>query len=202
MKFKHAGLFLAPVALVIACGPVQSSAEPAPTVQEKAAPTVQVSTPFTATPNPPTFAPLPTTTNVPSGVPCHLRFENGEPLPDPKCTPGAVLTTNTADVCTPGWAAAHREYFTKKEREAAYARYGIVTANPAGYGEYDHLISLELGGSNSPSNLWPEQGKIPNAKDKIENELHDAVCSGRLSLAKAQHDIAQDWVTAGAEDVR
>jgi hypothetical protein len=104
-------------------------------------------------------------------------------------------------ICTPGWATAHREYFTKKEREVAFARYGIVTTNPAGYGEYDHLIPLELGGSNKASNLWPEQGKIPNPKDAIENALHDAVCSGRVKLATAQHDIARDWVTAGTRDI-
>jgi hypothetical protein len=104
-------------------------------------------------------------------------------------------------ICTSGWATAHRVYFTKAEREAAFAKYGIHTTNPAGWGEYDHLIPLELGGANSASNLWPEQGKIPNPKDAIENALHEAVCSGRVSLTTAQHDIAHDWVTAGTKDI-
>jgi hypothetical protein len=99
-------------------------------------------------------------------------------------------------ICTPGWATAHRQYFTKAEREVAFAKYGVHTTNPAGYGEYDHLIPLELGGSNNPDNLWPEKGSIPNAKDPIENSLHEAVCSGRVSLSAAQKAIAQDWPVA------
>lgn len=126
---------------------------------------------------------------------CSFRYQAGEPLPDPKCTPGAVLTTSTADVCSKGWASSHREYFTKAQREAAFARYGVYTSDPAAYGEYDHLIPLELGGSNSTLNLWPEKGKIPNAKDAVEDALHSAVCSGKISLTTAQHEIATDWVT-------
>lgn len=59
--------------------------------------------------------------------------------------------------------------------------------------EVDHLISLELGGSNSIKNLWPEPG-FPNPKDKLENRLHAMVCSGQISLLQAQHDIATNWV--------
>jgi len=136
--------------------------------------------------------PVPTQTS-----PCHVRYDAaGDLLPDPKCTPGAVLTTSVADVCSPDWASSHREHFTKAQREAAYARYGIVTTDPAAYGEYDHLIPLELGGSNATANLWPEKGAIPNPKDKVEDALHDAVCSGHASLTAAQHAIAVNWPTA------
>lgn len=63
--------------------------------------------------------------------------------------------------------------------------------------EEDHLISLELGGSpTDPKNLWPEPHASPNAKDKVEDELHTAVCDGRVSLQDAQHRIATDWTTA------
>ncbi|HEV7184429.1 MAG TPA: hypothetical protein VGN33_08015, partial [Leifsonia sp.] len=33
-------------------------------------------------------------------------------------------------------------------------------------------------------------------KDKIENKLHDLVCSGQLPLATAQHAIATNWWAA------
>lgn len=63
--------------------------------------------------------------------------------------------------------------------------------------EEDHLISLELGGDpTDPRNLWPEPGKSPNQKDKIENYLHAAVCAGRISLREAQVRIQTDWTTA------
>lgn len=59
--------------------------------------------------------------------------------------------------------------------------------------EVDHLISLELGGSNSIKNLWPEPG-FPNPKDKLENRLHAMVCNGQLSLLQAQRAIGGNWV--------
>lgn len=197
MKLKATGLFLVPVAaLVVACHPAAAppSSHLAPTpppVTTHAMTTHAVS----AKPKPPAV-PLPVATTTSSGSQCNFRYDKGNPLPDPKCTPGAVLTTSVASVCTPGWATAHREYFTKAEREVAFARYGVITVNPAGYGEYDHLIPLELGGSNSLSNLWPEQGKIPNPKDAVEDALHEAVCSGHANLVAAQQAIAADWTTA------
>src|SRR5213075_1667034 len=63
--------------------------------------------------------------------------------------------------------------------------------------EEDHLIPLELGGSpSSENNLWPEPyatGTGARTKDLVENKLHDLVCSGVLSLRKAQHAIATNW---------
>ena len=61
--------------------------------------------------------------------------------------------------------------------------------------EYDHLVSLELGGAvNDPRNLWPEPCGSPNPKDSVEDRLHRLVCDGQMSLAAAQHIIATDWV--------
>jgi hypothetical protein len=65
--------------------------------------------------------------------------------------------------------------------------------------EVDHLISLELGGSNVIRNLWPEPyaGKWgARTKDVLENRLHELVCEGRLVLASAQHQEARDWIAA------
>ena len=63
--------------------------------------------------------------------------------------------------------------------------------------EYDHLVSLELGGApNDARNLWPEPGGSPNVKDPLENRLHALVCDGTITLAAAQRAIAVDWVAA------
>jgi hypothetical protein len=62
--------------------------------------------------------------------------------------------------------------------------------------ELDHLVPLELGGSNDASNLWPEYPPTPNPKDKVEDALNAAVCGGRMKLAAAQIAIAADWLTA------
>lgn len=71
--------------------------------------------------------------------------------------------------------------------------------------EYDHLISLQLGGDpNDPRNLWAEPpspghraGAGPNnPKDAVETHLHTAICHGTVTLTTAQHAIATDWTTA------
>ena len=65
--------------------------------------------------------------------------------------------------------------------------------------EVDHLISLELGGSNRLRNLWPEPYNIvwnAHVKDRLENRLHQMVCAGELDLTTAQQAIASDWIAA------
>lgn len=69
-------------------------------------------------------------------------------------------------------------------------------------GTVDHLVSLELGGSNSQSNLFPEAATPrpgSHEKDRLENRLHAEVCDGSITLRRAQRLIASDWVTAYRE---
>ena len=99
-------------------------------------------------------------------------------------------------ICVPGYASATRNV-PQSEKNAVYARYR-VTYVPYQH-EVDHLISLEIGGSNAIRNLWPEPyaGRWgARTKDVLENRLHDLVCSRRLSLAAAQHQEATNWVAA------
>jgi hypothetical protein len=73
-----------------------------------------------------------------------------------------------------------------------------LTHHTPGEYEVDHLVSLELGGSNDLSNLWPEAAEPKpgfHEKDKVENYLHDQVCSGALSLEEAQTTIATNWLS-------
>jgi hypothetical protein len=116
--------------------------------------------------------------------------------PDAKLTPGAVLTTEMSDVCTPGWATAHRDVSEKTKREV-FARYGLPQS---GAFEVDHLISLQLGGSNDVANLWPQSyGTTPynaHVKDALEQRLHALVCRKEITLKLAQQAIASDWIAA------
>jgi hypothetical protein len=85
----------------------------------------------------------------------------------------------------------------ESEATAVYDRYHVAHVPYAH--EVDHLVSLELGGSNAITNLWPEPyaGRWgAHTKDAIENKLRDLVCAGRLSLADAQHREATNWVAA------
>jgi hypothetical protein len=118
-------------------------------------------------------------------------------LPDRRCTPGAVFGDATAAaVCRSGYSESVRNV-PASERRAVFAEYGIVVIAPRQY-EVDHLISLELGGSNDVANLWPEAA-LPrpgfHQKDALENRLHRLVCSGELTLADAQRLIATNWLS-------
>jgi hypothetical protein len=119
---------------------------------------------------------------------CQIRGR----LPDSACTPGATFTGATvSQVCTPGYSRSVRNV-PESLKQSVYAEYGIEGHAPGSY-EVDHLVSLELGGSNSAANLWPEISPGYHEKDGIENRLHDAVCAGSVSLRAAQHEIARDW---------
>lgn len=107
--------------------------------------------------------------------------------PDPKLTPGAVLNVTAAQVCLPGYASKVRNV-PVSEAKAVFATYGVPYSQRS-RGELDHLVSLELGGSNDMRNLWPQYGPRPNRKDAYENELHAAVCNGSMTLAAAQKAI-------------
>ena len=119
-------------------------------------------------------------------------------LPDPKLTPGATLPVTTGDICVAGYSRKVRNVPLDVKKQV-YAEYGIVGHKPGEY-EVDHLISLELGGSNSVKNLWPEsyltQPWNAHVKDKLENELHAEVCSGKIDLRTAQREIAADWIAS------
>jgi hypothetical protein len=120
-------------------------------------------------------------------------------LPDHACTPGARFTTVTAaKVCVAGYSRSVRRV-SYAEKSAVYAEYGIRRHFNGHNGEVDHLVSLELGGSNDESNLWPETASGTygsHQKDRLENELHHEVCAGSLSLGRAQQLISGDWVKA------
>jgi hypothetical protein len=144
-----------------------------------------------ATTSAPTFtAPAP---SAPTSTPAPVRRCRvvGGNRPDRRCTPGARLVATASQVCQPGWAQAHR-HVPARVRTATLSAYG----NPPKPYELDHLIPLELGGSNDLRNLWPEPGPIPNPKDRVEDRLHRAVCAGTLTLATAQRRIATNWLTA------
>ena len=142
---------------------------------------------------------------------CHVgKAKNGQPLPDPNCTPGTTNPAVTQDnigstICRSGYTSDIRpsSSITGREKKANAASYSYT--GDLGNAEYDHLISLELGGSpNDPKNLWVEPGgpnwkpadKFRNDKDAIENKLKSMICAHQVTLAAAQSAIANDWTTA------
>jgi hypothetical protein len=137
----------------------------------------------------------------PAAGSCHAIRTGVYSRPDPTCTPGALnraVTQATIDrtICVEGWTETVRppEGITEQEKRASMAAYGATGA--MGAYEYDHFVPLELGGATNDSrNLWPEPGASPNPKDAVEDKLRQQVCDGRLSLARAQREIATNWVS-------
>ncbi|MGW3071756.1 MULTISPECIES: hypothetical protein [unclassified Kitasatospora] len=143
---------------------------------------------------------------------CHYRYTaDQQPLPDPACTPGAISPAVSQDnlkdtICKPGgYTSTIRPPANITGKEKAENAKSYAYTGPLADAEYDHLISLQLGGDpNDPRNLWvepPSPGHVPgkgpnNPKDTVETHLHTAICKGRITLAAAQQAIATDWTTA------
>lgn len=139
---------------------------------------------------------------------CKTQVRNGFPIPDPKCTPGAINTTLTADVLRdPRFrtSCVRDNLTTAQEKTRTYSWYRITHPdNNRGVTqtcELDHLISLELGGADSLENIWPQCGpsdvvlreRFFKQKDAVENYLAKQVREGRIKLKDAQEGISRDW---------
>jgi hypothetical protein len=117
--------------------------------------------------------------------------------PDLRCSPGAYMSGLTASVlCAPGFRTSTIRNVPQSEKYAVEVAYGIA---PRHYGrtiEIDHVVPLELGGSNDIANLFPEPGSGAasyHAKDRLETQLHVLVCAGSMPLHAAQMGIARRW---------
>jgi hypothetical protein len=118
--------------------------------------------------------------------------------PDRRCSPGAYASKLTQKVvCSKGFRTGDYRDVSVATKHAVEAAYGM---KPKSYGrslEIDHIISLELGGSNAVANLFPEKRSPPpgyRVKDQLENKLHDLVCEAHtMTLRQAQRAIARNW---------
>jgi hypothetical protein len=61
-------------------------------------------------------------------------------------------------------------------------------------------VPLEVGGNpTDPRNLWPEPLHGPwnaHTKDKLENLMHELVCSHHITLAEGRAAFLGDWIAA------
>jgi hypothetical protein len=142
------------------------------------------------------------------GGPCSDRVKNGFPLPDARCSPGAINRTITVAILKdPEFrTGCIRDCTTTSSQKAnTYGAFGI--AHPARNSgnsqtcELDHVVPLELGGADTLDNIWPQCGptgaplpqRFFKEKDIVENYLTAEVKSGRRTLISAQKGIAADW---------
>jgi hypothetical protein len=119
---------------------------------------------------------------------------------DRRCSPGAYYSKLTTSViCASTFRTGPIRNVPESEKHAVEIEYELT---PRGYGstlEIDHIVSLELGGSNDIANLYPEKatlaGHAPgfHVKDRLEDKLHDIVCDGTMTLRSVQRQIAANW---------
>jgi len=118
--------------------------------------------------------------------------------PDRRCSPGAYSSRLTKRViCSSTFRTSSIRNVPKSEKAQLERAYGMPVRSYGRTLEIDHIVSLELGGSNNIANLFPQPGggrANYHAKDKLENKVHDLVCAGKMSLRSAQRAIASNWV--------
>lgn len=121
------------------------------------------------------------------------------PEPDLRCSPGAYYSGLSKEViCAASFRTGPIRNVPQAEKYAVEREYGMAARFYGRTIEIDHIISLELGGSNDIPNLFPEPASGNanyHAKDALENRLHDMVCDGALALRAARLGIAHDWIT-------
>lgn len=117
-------------------------------------------------------------------------------MPNPDLTPGVVDTNATMEkICLSGYTGTVRNVSSATKKKV-FQEYNIDPK--ADKFEIDHLISLELGGSNDIKNLWPQSyTTMPwnaRVKDRLENKLHKMICDGIITMEYAQKQISTDWI--------
>lgn len=129
---------------------------------------------------------------------CALMCAQPPELPDAKLTPGVLnpkVTQSTIGktICRAGWTSTVRNV-SEKTKKQVMQRYGLP-ASELSKVEIDHFVSLEIGGSNDVTNLWPQYYEGPAGylgardKDVVETHLAHEVCAGTITLAEAQKEI-------------
>jgi hypothetical protein len=120
-------------------------------------------------------------------------------VPDPRLTPGAVLSADPAKVCTPNYSRTVRKTTVAMKRET-FRRYGLKYDLKAF--KVDHRLPLALGGTDTQANLWPSNRSRALRdsswrKDALETRLVNLACRRRtMTLREAQAAFLGDWRAA------
>jgi|GEM_PF-3018967 len=149
----------------------------------------------------------PVTLPAQDGV-CTPGTQSGFPVPDPRCSPGAVNPSLTLDILkNPRFRTdcVRNKATSATLKNRTYGWYGTkMPGNNVGAAqtcELDHIISLELGGADTLDNIWPQCGpskvslwnRYFKQKDTVENYLAFMVQQGNISMTTAQRGIALNW---------
>jgi hypothetical protein len=110
-----------------------------------------------------------------------------EMLPNRKLTPGKVARRDK-----------DRQGVTEEMERKVFSRYHIPWRRRLEF-KVDHLIPLELGGADAVENLWPQSLSTRpygvQRKELLTQCLLARIAAGKMTLAKAQEEISEDWIS-------
>jgi len=119
------------------------------------------------------------------------------PRPDRLCSPAGYYSRLTKRViCAASFRTSAVRNVPQVEKFRVEREYGMAASYYGHTIEIDHIVPLELGGSNAIANLFPEPGSGAanyHFKDALENQARAAVCDGQLSLKTARRGFAKNW---------
>ena len=136
------------------------------------------------------------TSNVEASQPqAKCKSVNG--LPDPICSPGVARTQDVNIICHqpagPFRPTMYQELAFKKQ---IMAMYGIANYQWHKW-ILDHVIAIQDGGDGFDLKnmfLQPKTGKWNSRKkDLAENLIHRRICSGQITPAAGQQQLATNW---------
>lgn len=125
-------------------------------------------------------------------------------LPDRSCTPGAIATTDRAEICgVVGGLTYTKRHRVWEHRDETMIRYGVPPSDRRQY-EDDDLVPVDAGGNNAdPKNHWAEvnnrnapDGLGYEAKDWLDAYAKTAICRLNIPVATVQGWFLGDWRVA------
>jgi len=111
-------------------------------------------------------------------------------LPDSRCTPGAIQSTNTRAVCSPGWATKHR-HVTANTRAEVFGATGsrIVIRSLNG------RLTIGFRSNSGAAIRSPTCGRntIRRQRTGSKTPSMSECAPGAMKLTRAQRIFEHDW---------
>jgi hypothetical protein len=133
---------------------------------------------------------------------CHTGGAGAFTTPDdsPECTPGSMVRLTQQQACT----QTDRPTTPARVRREVLTDYGVPGWTSAN-GEIDHRVPWFLTHDAAAENLWPEPGRRPNPKDRLEDYVYRRVCRDRphaMRVSTARQIFLGDWRVAYRKYIR
>ncbi len=118
----------------------------------------------------------------------------GQSLPDPNLTPGAVASTDRAEICTwVGGLSYSKRHRVWTDKAGTLEKYGLPLSDTYLYEDDDRVPVCAGGDNTSPLNHWTQPWPEAHIKDQLEAQICRAICAGRMTPQEGQAIFLGDW---------